>query len=473
MNSLRKNCLKILLVLFFVLIFQFLYFGFATDVLAQDYSPYVWETPIVNPNPPQDLVNRLNAETQKMIDAGHLTPFFIQKNHFTPVGVRGGKFPDGSMIYWYHTGELLRTIGEAYPYLTDSLKTKAKAYINEEIAAKDPFDYIYPCCSLFENRVFRNPDPPQFLKDGDLNCWPYIPWLNDEATQGIILETLYDLWVYSYNTNDWSYITSNWQKLVDAYNSHKNRVDSYGALGGIIGFARIAQHLGKTSQANEAANIATNAMTNNSFNTFLATAIARYPDARSFPKQIGERIPVFFNLTPSAGRFLADHKKTEIASYLNFQWNLGCDFDAANQWCALPIQADFMWYITQVGVQADSGETNFNGPEIAWSVFLAQAYALQKSQAELRKYLDIPWAVGDLYFIDKLVATIEAPSAEEPTPSVTPGYKIGDINRDGSVDSQDAWIVFSNWGTANQGDVNQDGKVNGVDFGYVIRDWGR
>jgi len=395
----------------FILIFQVLGLLGSGSLFAQEYAGYVWETPQVNPNPPQDLVTLLNTEIEKMVNAGHLTPYYIQKYHMSSVGVRGGKFwPSGLMIYWYHTGELLRAIGYAYPYLNDTLKNRVKTYVNEEINLRDPLESIYPCGSLFQNRIFRHPDTPSFLKNGNFNCWPYPPWTNDALNQGPALEVLYDLWLYAYQTNDWNYINANWTRIRDLFNAHKNKIDTYGALGGIIGFARLAQKLNQTSYANEAANLAISAMENNSFNNFLNTAIARYPDARPSVPQIGERIPVFFHLTPSVGKFLYDHKRSEIASYLNFSWDLDCIFVSSLQWCYLPIQADFMWYVTKGGIQADSGETNFNGPEIAWSVFLAQAYALKKGQSELKNYLDIPWCVGDLYFIEKLVATIEAPA---------------------------------------------------------------
>ncbi len=48
-------------------------------------------------------------------------------------------------------------------------------------------------------------------------------------------------------------------------------------------------------------------------------------------------------------------------------------------------------------------------PIAAWSHFMAHAYLLGDSQETLRKYLDRPWGKGDLYSIQKIVATIHAP----------------------------------------------------------------
>jgi uncharacterized repeat protein (TIGR01451 family) len=41
-------------------------------------------------------------------------------------------------------------------------------------------------------------------------------------------------------------------------------------------------------------------------------------------------------------------------------------------------------------------------------VFLARAYTEEARRTELRRYLDRPWGLGDLYYLQKLVATIEA-----------------------------------------------------------------
>jgi hypothetical protein len=42
------------------------------------------------------------------------------------------------------------------------------------------------------------------------------------------------------------------------------------------------------------------------------------------------------------------------------------------------------------------------------SLFLAKAYVAAQSQPELSKWLDVPWMVGDLYYIQNVAATLEA-----------------------------------------------------------------
>jgi uncharacterized repeat protein (TIGR01451 family) len=66
------------------------------------------------------------------------------------------------------------------------------------------------------------------------------------------------------------------------------------------------------------------------------------------------------------------------------------------------------WYLTRAGAHAEVGETSYVAPIAAWSHFLAHAYIVGDAQDALRRWLDRPWGRGDLYSIQKVVATIHA-----------------------------------------------------------------
>jgi uncharacterized repeat protein (TIGR01451 family) len=172
-------------------------------------------------------------------------------------------------------------------------------------------------------------------------------------------------------------------------------VDSYAAISGAIGYARIAAHLGHTAEAQEGEDVAVAGMTaGQDFAAFLETANARYPDPRN--QTTGLRAPVFFGLVPEVGHFLHDTIGDTVSAYLDALTNY--------------YDGQFLWYLTRLGLQKEDGESSFHGPELAWSVFLAQTYVLRADQTELRRYLDRPWGLGDLYYLQKLVSTIEASS---------------------------------------------------------------
>jgi hypothetical protein len=64
------------------------------------------------------------------------------------------------------------------------------------------------------------------------------------------------------------------------------------------------------------------------------------------------------------------------------------------------------WFVTRDtnSFQESSAHHTFD----RHAVFLAKAYVSQLSQAELSKWLDAPWSLGDLYHIQNLVATLQA-----------------------------------------------------------------
>jgi len=98
------------------------------------------------------------------------------------------------------------------------------------------------------------------------------------------------------------------------------------------------------------------------------------------------------------------------------------------------------------------------------TLFQARALFLGKSYDELIKYLDVPAVPrGDLFYIDNLVALLEAPSA---TPTLQ-----GDLNNDNTVNIQDIIILINEIFTPSgvQGsDINSDGKVDILDVISLI-----
>ncbi len=209
-----------------------------------------------------------------------------------------------------------------------------------------------------------------------------------------IIENLYALWAYAHATEDWGYISDHWEEITEVYNANKD-ILSYGAIGGIIGYARMADHLGFSAIAQQAAQKAVEKMQAGlNFNLFLQAANQAYPDPSDpEPEYFGWRAPVFFYLTPEVGRFLAENVALPVQEYLD-------DFTAEN--------ANSLWYIAKAGIQRDWGENSHHGPERAWSIFMAKAYVMGESREDLQEYLDIPLCLGDLYYIQKLVATMDA-----------------------------------------------------------------
>lgn len=358
---------------------------------AQALADYVWNMPL-RPvlYPDKELTARLEKEVQAMVNAGHLAPLYIERGFTTGQGIPGDsahpedgltRFRPGN-VYWFDPGELIYTLSMAYPYLSSGLKSQVRAYLQNEMATYSPLQPLPWEPTWLTNGARRETYPVTI----GASVWP---------PPAPPLSTLYALWTYADVIGDWTYLQSHWSEIDALFDSKKGAVDSYAAISGAIGYARIADHLGRTADAQEGENVAVAAMTaGQNFSAFLETANARYPDPRASNGTVGLRVPVFFGLVPEVGRYLRDTNRTTVTAYLN---------NMTDYYSGM-----YLWYLTRLGLQKEQGESSFHTPEAAWSVFLAQAYVLGTERQELRRYLDRPWGLGDIYLLQKLVAAIEA-----------------------------------------------------------------
>jgi hypothetical protein len=197
--------------------------------------------------------------------------------------------------------------------------------------------------------------------------------------------------VYAKNTGDWAYIANNWSDILAVYSDYKalDRTPTYGEIGGLIGMARLAKAQNIPSLADEAASLAAQGMASGvDFDSIVKNANTLNGSLHE------EGVFVFVNLTPEVGRYLSDNVQARTKAYLDNLTSIG----------RMP-----NWYQSRAESQG-GGENEYSSPYVSWPIFMANAYVLRQSQFALRKYLDIPWCAGDLYYIQKLVATMNAPS---------------------------------------------------------------
>ncbi|HEY3108018.1 MAG TPA: PQQ-binding-like beta-propeller repeat protein, partial [Chloroflexota bacterium] len=371
---------------------------------------YVWTEPQrPAPLPPADLVQRLEDEVSRMVaTTDHLMPFYLQRGfHGTgswPPEVPTGKSEPAqvadSNVFWYDPGELVLTLSSAYPYLSPATQAKVRAFLQAEMTRFPPL-YDLPAQPDSWLKQGRAREPYAVPNRGALTVWP---------PPGRPIQTLYALWAYGRYTGDWAYVSSHWADARALFLDRSGAIDSYAEIAGAIGYARIARQLGDSTEAAAGESAAVAAMQNGlNFGGWLASANALFPPDPNRPAEPpGRRGAVFFGLSPEVGRYLRDTNGPAVARTIG---------DVAGY-----PEGSYLWYATRLGTQAELGETGYHSPEIGWSIFLAQAYARGAGQADLRRWLDRPWGLGDLWYIQKLIATIEAPDTPPwtPTPTSTP-----------------------------------------------------
>lgn len=352
--------------------------------------------------PPADLAQRLEEEVRRIVDAnGHLKPMFIERgwssvqswppDSANPQDGQTMITHNSSMVtgltYWYDPGELVYTLSSVYPYLSSGMQARLKTYLRAEIGRYSPLENLpFDGMSWMHNGVDRTGYTIPF-KD-KLNNWP------PPATP---VQTLYGIWAYAEYLNEWDYVGANWSRIDSIWDSRKNSINTYARIAGAIGYYRIAQRLGRTAEANEAVEIGNNALNAGlTFSAFKSRSDQMFPDMElNTVTVLGARGQVFFGLVPEVGRFLNERVRSAIDAEIAARTGAG----------GAPL-----WYVSKVGHQGIEPftEHGFHGPELAWGLFLARAYGQRADQATLRTWLDRPWGLGDLFYLQKLLATIQS-----------------------------------------------------------------
>lgn len=360
-----------------------------------DYVTLDLTTP--NPNPPADLVTEVRSQVRAIVNSGnHLMPIFFQRgmtsSNVWPYNTTQPCSPTPCLpqityggignAYWHDPGEFLYTLALVYPYLEPQLKNDLKTYVAAEMNRYPPLQDL----PWGENN---------WLKQGvtrELYDVPFRSSLNNWPPPAANISALYGLWLWSKNTGDWSYAQSHWSQAQTLFNARKGQMLYYADIAGAIGYARMAAHFGYTPDFNAGVNAAVSGMTAGlSFSTFQQRAESQYLDPRN--QQTGLSAPVFFGMTPEVGLYLRENFSGGPQNYL-----LAKESGNNLRW----------WWLTRVGLHGEIGESSFLSPFVAWSHFLGHAYIIGDNQATLMKWLDRPWALGDLYYLQKLVATIQA-----------------------------------------------------------------
>ena len=360
-----------------------------------DYVTLDLTTPASNPD--KELVENLRQQVEAIVQAkNHLLPFYLERGFSTPFlwpynsteppDLPQVQYLESGNIFWQDPGELLYTLALAYPYLDASLKTQVSEYMNAELTRYPPLS----------NLPWSGSPPPNWLVQGtarELYAVPFRSSLNNWPPPATNLSVLYSIWLWSKNTGDWSYARSNWTEIRSFFNSNRNAIKYYADIAGLIGYTRLADHYGYSTDYHAGLDAAINAMRSGlDFKTFQQRAANQYLDAREEPT--GLSVPVFFGLTPEVGLYLREQFKGEPIDLLLQKENI----NDGVRW----------WYLTRVGNHAEAGESSYLSPFTAWSHFLAHAYIAGDDQATLKKWLDRPWGIGDLYALQKIVSTIQA-----------------------------------------------------------------
>lgn len=363
----------------------------ADDLIWQYYSP----TAISGIS---DLQTKLEGEIGKIMQAGHLAPFRA---------LYGEGATNGGQYFWYHPYDTIYTLALAYPYVTTTTQQSIKAYVTNELktAAYQPWS-----TSLLPPTTGAMRQTDQFPNGlfADEASTHYNSYNNRPK-----LFALYALWQYATATGDWSIVQTNSAAMSAFYNSYRANETGkfYTSIAGAIGMARVANQLGNTSLSQTAVTDAKNGMNaGSSLSTFGTNATTAYQyacgeswDYCANSMYLGFQ---FLDISPEIGRWFETTPalKTQVlGSTINDIYSLK--------------RAEYrypLWYVGNGTAETHYfGEGSGNPPDTRAMVYPLKAWVQKEPASKLRLYVNAPDAlVGDYYYIQNLVRTIQAHGTE-------------------------------------------------------------
>lgn len=334
------------------------------------------------------LQARLNSEVQKVVSAGHLRPGF---------GIHGAfglvyRWNEGDNLtdYFHNSADTLQTLAVAYPYLSPTLQSQVKTYLQNE------YNNYSPCTYTHIGWTGASRDwgelPPEVetamqgvqpnSQDSNYAGWNWPP------------QTFYALWKYAQ-------INGNALSIFNSCRSHLTAPPSQATLlehpeahnawiAGYLGYIELAKLAGNTTEANNKQPTLNSLLSSRAANLAQTINSPWGPDEHHY----GQTLTVarnFMFLTP------------ELADYLAAQAG-----STANAAISLYTSVAPYWFATWFEATYAEGAVQ---PLYDYAaLFAAKALIQNAPRSELVKYLDVPaFARGDLFYIQNLVLALQAP----------------------------------------------------------------
>ena len=348
---------------------------------GETYVKYLWETPRVSDMDAAataDLVAQLRREVDKILDRPLLAPLRLSY----------ADVPHEAYWLYYERGRIITTLSYAYPHVPAQQQDRIRGYVRKLLA--DPKHAPY------EPGILGPADgASRALHGRQITEGRYIHYLGHCPT----LHVLYGLWLYGDRTGDWDALKPYWSQIKARYlqGIEKDPI-LYGQMGAHIAMARLA----KRFQDNELLARAEKALTADLeqgkdiariVQRLERTRFAHFRQPRnrgSFPGDCW----VFLDACPEILRFLHDTQKVEVLRRTE------------------QIKARYpLWWLHQAPYFTRwTGDEGVGvTPELIGMVFPVERWVAQTEAAQLERFMrSTPVGIGDCYWIESLVQTIEA-----------------------------------------------------------------
>ena len=345
-----------------------------SDMTDAELDRFIWEVPIIK------FQNRSEfAHYQKELSRS--IKELISKQ-WRPLLFPPGKHPREAYRFFIEPTEILLSLALAYKYIDPDLQRDVKQYIARMSSTGGPLEG--PVGRRRYNpgvgavRSLYDPVPESMIQ------------VRDDIVRSD-LARLYIFWLWADVTSDWSRIEQNWdflRKLIDQPPNKMEEDCRNAYLAGLIAYCRMAMRMNDEEAAERGLNTTRKALRQRLEYEFAHTRgglITQVPVLRTI---FGR----WRHLTPEISRLCDAYAKKTHQNLMD-------------------IYVDYhrpIWYLAWNVETMWRNECPFSFPTMAAEVFAARALILHEPAEKLARYLDIPWCEADLFYIRKLILTLEA-----------------------------------------------------------------
>ena len=336
------------------------------------------------------LQERLEEEVQKIVTTNFLRPGYYNNGQWA--------YPELA-DYFNNPGDTLYTLSIAYPYLSSGLQLQTKDYLQRYFTSYfDPTMYssIGWADGAAREAMPIPPDvEPSIQSSHAREVYPGFSWTYPQ-------NNFYSMWKYAlfvapeqtgriYDLAK-SKIQVPVPSIADSNYFHTRPYELNAYIAGYIGFLNLQDLAGK---AGTDAQLRTNVT--NELNRLLALRSNNFSKddpwggTRYHKKTLSISIN-FLMMVPELGQYLHDHALSKVQ-------------DAVSEYEYVAPYWFVSRYESTINEGVASALYNYAG------LFKAKAFILEENRDELTHYLDVPgFAIGDLFYIQNIVASIEAPA---------------------------------------------------------------
>jgi outer membrane protein assembly factor BamB len=357
----------------------------AQTVTAKDAPPQVTT---------EQMKQRLAMEVAKIVQAGHLRPGYYVSGMWD--GTINMNNPSGDYLndYFHNPADTIYTLIRALPHLTDRplLWQQTRAYLQQEFSAYPPYDIAHVGWSDGVPREAFDLPPDievQLLDFPARTCSGATIWCIPAEWWNFPQDSFYVLWKYAQEFGGAEYILDQIEDKLESPPSDSFLADypyfHNAYIAGYIGYLELERMAGRPESTDVRAEL----------NRLLSLRVNTFSKDTPFTEGTDYRRTLsvarnFMYLVPELADYLYEYAGTEVQEAVN-EYN----------------EISPYWFVSKYDQTHREGNLHplYDVP----AIFQAKALILRESREELVKYLDVPaFKVGDLFYIQNLIAAIEA-----------------------------------------------------------------